>query len=170
MNQTSHEDFSWRFGGPTRFPGQKLVDIYGIQYLYNDVRNRGIRDSGLRNKYLNTYLRRYLRSTASSLLDPDPRKRIRGDMKVSDVGATHFYAAVHTWAQHEWSSSMYVHKHGRQLFMVRGRIIGLGPPGLHSIRKGDLVVQLDRRKQFCALRRQLDDSYTFRGAVIVENG
>jgi hypothetical protein len=81
------------------------------------------------------------------------------------------------WAYQEWSFSLYVHKHGRQLFVfsvhedpisVPG--LGLGSPGLQGLKMGDLVVRLDGSRQFCALRHQSDDTYTFRGAVTLEDG
>jgi hypothetical protein len=94
------------------------------------------------------------------------RNLSRGNMKLRDMACS--------WAQRERKSSLYLHKHGRQLFMMsrdirHHHVLGLGPPRLHGIKAGDLVVRLDGERQLCALRKQPDGNYTFRGVVILES-
>jgi hypothetical protein len=135
MNLMPHEDFPWKFGRPTSFPGLNLVDIYGIKYLHNDVQNREIIDSGLRHKYLEKYLFKYLQPTTNSLLDPQPKEWLRGDMEVPANGVILSRPAAYTWAQQEWSSNMCTNTAGNSSW-PGVRSSALGHQGFMASKRG----------------------------------
>jgi hypothetical protein len=152
MNEMPHGSFSKRFADPTSFSGQDLVDMYGTESL------------SLENEAENW--ERISRRLQREVQYQKRRKLLGVNRELRDM--------AYSWAQQERSSSLYLHKHGRQLFMMscgisHYHVLGLGPLGLHGIKAGDLVVRLDGGRQLCALRSQPDSSYTFRGVVILES-
>lgn len=172
MNGMPKGDFPNKFDGPTNLAGQILLDMYNLEAdtLCKEFRHGVFINRCLRMEYCDEYLHHPLEPLTHPEEPPKrTEKLLTGDMALPSDHQDNFCAAVCRWAQQEWRSSMYVHKHGRQLFMFGFDNIGLGPPGIHSIKEGDVIARLDGGRHLCALRPQPDGSYTFRGTVILEN-
>jgi hypothetical protein len=79
-----------------------------------------------------------------------------------------FWKAQYLFAQQEWSSQLYIHKHGRQLFLTSDDTMGLGPVGINGIQVGDVIAYLQGASKFFALRPLANGGYAFRGTVTLE--
>ncbi|KAH8753990.1 heterokaryon incompatibility protein-domain-containing protein [Hyaloscypha finlandica] len=172
-NGMPHEYVLGKVGEPMSSSAQRMVDIYGLDtdaYIH-EVENCLRIQSGVRDMWLFDYLNKrgvdYNTLFSHWAAENCP---LKGSMALCKDNRAELYAAIYSWAHQEWNTSIYLHKHGRQLFMMGQNTLGLGPPGLRGIKEGDLVVRLDGGRQLCALSRQPNGSYSFRGVVTLEDG
>lgn len=152
-NEMPHKDPPTTLANPLELARQKYIELFDVQTEFSTLE-----------------LENWVRIAISDRAKPQISECDINTKDDPNTDPTAFRDALYRYRRpkRNQDSKLYVHKHGRQLFMVRDNFVGVGPPGLGSVRAGDFVVQLDSGRRLHALRLQPDGSYTYRGAVTLE--